>query len=70
MKATPRRSRTSYRPMQHALVWLSAVIAGGTVFGTCEIRLHDALINGTKLWISQILDPSNIDFTADGDTAE
>lgn len=32
------------------LVWplLASFLAGGTVFGTCEARFHDALISSSK----------------------
>jgi hypothetical protein len=36
-----------------ARVWtlLAAVLAGGTLFGTCELRVRDALVNGSKSFL-------------------
>ena len=34
---------------------LTAVLAGGSLFGACEIRVHDAVICGTKNYISSWL---------------
>ena len=38
---------------------VAATLAGGTLFGTCEIRLRDAFVDGGRLFISQILSPGN-----------
>jgi hypothetical protein len=48
----------------------AAVLAGGTLFGTCEVRLHDAVIDGTKFFLLDLLDPSNYieAATSGGDT--
>ncbi len=43
--------------------FLAASLAGGTVFGTCEARIHDSFINGTRLFVANLLDPSNFDVT-------
>ena len=34
---------------------LTAVLAGGSLFGACEIRVHDAVVGGTKDYISSLL---------------
>jgi hypothetical protein len=47
---------------------LATGLGGGTLFGTCELRLHDAIINGTKLWVTSLLDPSNISIDGTADT--
>lgn len=49
-------------------MFLVATLAGGTLFGTCETRLHDSIIDGTKIFLVSLLDPSNLDFDF-GDTA-
>lgn len=48
---------------------VAAMLAGGTLFATCETRIHDSLITGTKNFLYTLLDPSNlvIDFGT-GDT--
>ena len=37
---------------------LSAALAGGSLLTTCEARLKDAVVGGTKDFISTLLDPS------------
>lgn len=38
----------------------AAALCGSLMGTTCQTRLHDSVINGTRLLISQILDPSNL----------
>ncbi len=38
-----------------ALTLLASVLAGGTLFTTCESRVRDAFVDGSKLMLSQIL---------------
>lgn len=40
-------------------VFLAATLAGGTLFGTCDIRMRTALVDGTKLFLISLLNPSN-----------
>lgn len=43
---------------------LAALLAGGTLFGTCEMRVRDAFVEGSKSTLFQLLadlsDPSNL----------
>ena len=34
---------------------LTAALAGGSLFGACEVRIHDAVVGGTKDFVSSIL---------------
>ncbi len=36
-----------------------AVLAGGSLFQTCETRLRDAFVQGTRDYISVLLNPAN-----------
>ena len=38
---------------------LATTLAGGTLFGTCELRVRDAFVNGAQIFVSQALDPTN-----------
>ena len=37
---------------------LTAALAGGSLFGACEIRLHDAIVGGSKdflqIWLASL----------------
>ena len=49
MTIDPRRSLRMTR-------WtLTAALAGGSLFGACEIRIHDAVVGGTKDFMSSLL---------------
>ena len=37
---------------------LAAALAGGSVFGACEARLKDAVVNGSKDYLAALLDPT------------
>lgn len=39
---------------------LIATMAGGSLFGACEIRLHDAVISGSKDYVSSILSQEGV----------
>ena len=39
---------------------LCAALAGGTTLQSCESRLHDAIVQGTRGYISTLLDPTNL----------
>lgn len=39
---------------------LCAALAGGTTLQTCETRLRDAIVTGTRGYISALLDPTNL----------
>lgn len=39
---------------------LAAALAGGSLFGACEIRLHDAIVGGTKEYLGSLFSPGNI----------
>jgi len=44
------------RQVLRKLRWtLAAALAGGSLFGACEIRVHDAVVGGTKDYISSFL---------------
>lgn len=43
-----------------ALRLLAALVAGGTLLGTCQMRARNSLIDGTKSWFFGLLDPSNL----------
>ncbi len=34
---------------------MTAALAGGSLLGTCEVRLHDAVISGSKDYVSTLL---------------
>lgn len=38
-------------------------LSGGTVFGTCTTRIHDSVIQGTRIFVLSLFDPSNIVIT-------
>lgn len=46
---------------KHSRIALALVttLAGGTLFGTCEMRVRDALVNGAQIFVSQALDPTS-----------
>ncbi len=48
---------------------IATALAGGTVFGTCEARVRNALVDGGKLFIFSLLDPSQFTPTSDGTTS-
>lgn len=39
---------------------LCAALAGGSTLQTCETRLRDAVVEGTRNYVSTLLDPTNI----------
>ena len=44
---------------QRVSIFLAAALTGGTLLGTCEMRLREAIILGSQAVISQALDPNN-----------
>ena len=47
--------------LMHKVRWmLTAALAGGSLFGACEVRLHDAVVGGTKEYLGSLLSPSSI----------
>ena len=52
--------------------WLAAatVLAGGTVLGTCEVRLHDAFVTSTKSLVLGVFEIAAGNLTADLATNE
>jgi hypothetical protein len=52
MRASSRRGK--------ALRLLAALVAGGTLFGNCQMRMKNSLVDGTKTWFFGLLDPSNL----------
>ena len=65
---------------KHTMAWLGrralaavTLLSGGTLLGTCEARLHDSAVDGTKAWFLGLFDPSNLDdyglIDLDGDGA-
>lgn len=47
-------------------VLLTTLLGGGTLFGTCEMRLRDALVDGSKTFLLTSLS-SGLDFLPDAD---
>jgi hypothetical protein len=39
---------------------LAAALTGGSLLGTCELRLRQGLIDGSKGFLSSLLDPTTI----------
>lgn len=39
---------------------LAVTLGGSTVFGTCQTRIHDSIINGAQLVFLSLFDPSNL----------
>lgn len=59
MKTRGKRSRFA--------LLLCTTLTGGTLFGTCELRVRDAFVNGAQIFVSQALDPTNfLDLTSNG----
>lgn len=46
----------------------AATLCGSLMGTTCQTRLHDSVINGTRLLISQVLDPSNLIIVPDDES--
>ncbi len=44
-------------------IWLygATVLGGGLLPATCETRIHDAFVDGSRNFAFAVLDPSNID---------
>lgn len=40
---------------------IAAALAGGSLLGACEIRLHNAIVDGTKGYVFTLFDPSLYD---------
>lgn len=51
---TPYRNR-----VRRVGLTLCAALAGGTTLQTCETRLRDAIVTGTRGYIGTLLDPTN-----------
>lgn len=50
---------TNQRRRLRKVHWtLTALLAGGSLFGACEIRLHDAIVGGSKdflqIWLASL----------------
>ena len=41
----------------------ATLLAGGTVLGTCEVRLHDALVTSAKSTVLGMFDTALVDIT-------
>jgi hypothetical protein len=39
---------------------LTAALAGGSLFGACEVQIRNAIVNGSKDFLQSLLDPTNI----------
>ena len=39
---------------------LIAALAGGSLFGACELRIHDAIIGGSKTFLYSLLNPDSL----------
>lgn len=62
------KSSTLHKPNRKWAILLSTLMAGGTLFSTCQTRLRDASIQGTKDFIFTILNPITIAEIIFGDT--
>ena len=52
---------TNQRRRLRKLRWtLTAALAGGSLFGACEVRLRDAIVGGSKDFLRSLLDPTNV----------
>jgi hypothetical protein len=49
----------SHEWIRRCVTAAASLLAGGTVLGTCEARLHDSAVNGTKIWFLSLFDPAN-----------
>lgn len=49
--------RRVLRKVRHTFI---AVLAGGSLFGTCEVRLHDAIVGGSKDFLNSLLSPNSV----------
>ncbi len=45
---------------ERVLRTLAAVLASGSLFQTCETRLRDAFVMGTKDFVLSLFDPQNV----------
>lgn len=45
---------------QRAFRSMVAVLASGSMFQTCETRLRDAFVMGTKDYVLSLFDPQNV----------
>lgn len=63
-----RAARNWRRPHLRKLGAVVALLGGGSVFDACEVRLHDAFVQGTKDLVASFLDPANL-IPATGNTA-
>ena len=48
------------RRLRMARWTLTAALAGGSLFGACEVRLRDAIVGGTRDYLSTLLSPNNV----------
>ena len=39
---------------------LTAALAGGSLFGACEVQIRNAIVNGSKDFLQSLLDPTNV----------
>lgn len=71
-RPTRRGTLSSARRSKLAMT-LAAALASGSLVSTCQTRLKDAIISGSKDYLFALLDPSNIAefwLDQDGDTEE
>jgi hypothetical protein len=52
---------TNRQRMLRKVRWtLTAALAGGSLFGACEVRFRDAIVSGSKDYLRTLLDPASI----------
>jgi len=52
---------TDRRQVLRKMRWiLTAALAGGSLFGACEVQIRNAIVNGSKDFLQSLLDPTNI----------
>ena len=48
------------RLRRSTVLYLASLLGGGLLPGECEVRVHDAVINGSKSYFAGLFDPSNV----------
>ena len=62
---------TTYRKRVSKLATLLALgLGGGTMFSTCQTRIKDAFVDGTKDFIATLLSPENVQLLLTPDASE
>jgi len=54
------RTHHQRRVLRRVRYSLLAALAGGSLFGACEVRLHDAIVGGSMNFLSSLLNPDKV----------